>query len=91
MHDALRQAQIKLTAIDFAFAVGHHLHRAIVEEHQIEIGTVAQLPSTQLAVADHRKTAPLAIVQVRRLPVTGHHLQPCLLDDCVNHRLRQPC
>ena len=61
-----------------------------MEEHQIEIGTVAQLPAPQLTVANHRKTAPLAIVQVRRLPVAGHHLQPGLLDHRVNHRLRQP-
>jgi hypothetical protein len=34
-----------------------------MQEHQIKIGTVAQLPAAELAVTDDRKAAPLAIVR----------------------------
>jgi hypothetical protein len=45
MHNALGQAQIELATVDFALAVGHHLHRTVMQEHQVKVGTVAQLPA----------------------------------------------
>ncbi|MDI5035989.1 hypothetical protein MJM43_30690, partial [Salmonella enterica subsp. enterica serovar Montevideo] len=39
MHNALRQAQIKLPPVDFAFAVGHDVHRTVMQEDEIQIGT----------------------------------------------------
>ena len=74
MHHPLRQPQVELPAVDAAIAVGHHLRRAIQQEYQIEIGTVTQLPAAQLAVADHRKAAPVALLQMGRLAVARHHV-----------------
>ncbi len=90
VHDALGEAQVELTPVDLALAVGHHVHRAVVEENQVQIGAVAQLPAAQLAVTHHRKAAPFAIGQMLRLAVTGHHLHPRLMDDRIDDCLRQP-
>ena len=91
MHNALRQTQIELAAIDFAFAVGHRIHWAVVEENQIQIRAVAQFPSAQFAVADNREATAMTLAQMRRLAVTRHHLHPRLLNNRINHRFRKPC
>ncbi len=62
-----------------------------MQEDEIQIGTVAQLPSAQLAITDNRKPPPLALVQMRWLTITRNHLRPRLLHHSINHRLRQPC
>ncbi|MNZ92416.1 hypothetical protein D3C78_1114400 [compost metagenome] len=90
MHHALGKTQIELTSVDFALAIGHNVNRAIVQEDQIQIGAVTQLPAAQFAIAHHGKTTPLAIGQVRWLTVTRHHLPPGLLHHCVDHRFGKP-
>ena len=90
MHDALGQAQVELPPVDFTLTVGHHVNRTVVEENQIQIGAVAQLPAAQLAVTHHRKTAAFTVSKVLRLPVAGHHLHPRLVDYRVDDRFRQP-
>ena len=90
MHDPLSQPQVELTAVDLPLAVGHHLRRTVMEEHQVEIGAVAQLPTAELAVADDGEAAPLAIVQMGRQAVASHHLPPCLLHHRVEDRFGKP-
>ena len=90
MHDPLGQPQVELTAVNLPLAVGHHLRRAVMEEHQVEIGAVAQLPTAELAVADDGEAAPLAIVQMGRQAVASHHLPPCLLHHRIEDRFGKP-
>ena len=90
MHNALGQTQVELPPVNLTFAVGHDVCRTVVEENQIQIGAVAQLPAAQLAVTHHRKTAAFALCKVFRLPVAGHHLHPRLMDNRVDDRFRQP-
>ena len=90
VHDPLGQPQVELTAVNLPLAVGHHLRRAVMEEHQIEIGAVAQLPAAKLTVADDGEAATLAIVQVGRLAVASDHLPPCLLHHRVEDRFGKP-
>ncbi|MOA07310.1 hypothetical protein D3C78_1269980 [compost metagenome] len=89
MHHPLCQTQIKLTAVDAAIAVGHHLRRTIEDKHQVKIGTVTQFPTAQLAVANHRKTAPFTLLQMGWLAIAYDHIVPRLLHHGVDNRLRQ--
>ncbi|MNJ04829.1 hypothetical protein D3C73_1657720 [compost metagenome] len=61
-----------------------------MQEDQIKIGAVAQLPTAQLAVTDNGETAALAIAKVRWLPVAGDHLRPRLLNHGIYNGFGQP-
>ncbi|MNZ93373.1 hypothetical protein D3C78_1124350 [compost metagenome] len=89
VHDALRQTQIKLTAVDAAIAVGHHVRWTIQNKHQIKIGTVAQLPTAQFSVANHGKTAPFPLLQMGRLTIASNHVVPRLLHHRIDNGLGQ--
>ena len=61
-----------------------------MQEDQIKIRTVAQLPAAQFAIPDDGKTAPLTLVKMSGLPVASDHLHPRLLDYRINNSFRQP-
>ncbi len=91
MNHSLPEPGEKLRTVDGLGTVGFGLQIAVMNEHQVQIGTMPQFDAADLTVTDNHETRiTQCAVRAQRRAMTRHAVAPGQRQHLIQNRFGQP-